>query len=251
MITLLRRIRQRLLSQNRFSKYLVYAIGEVILVVIGILIALQINNWNENRKNTIKAESYILNIKEDLKKDTISFNKAINNLKLAVASTEFLLNIKEFKDYTFDSLVNKLPIVYYEYDLNIQTFDKLVNSGITNLGGDTELFDDINNYYTTTSNYYYSVRNWDIKETTKDNDLFLNNNFEMPNLNFFSFDRKPFFSVQSKEEKLLAFSNLMLSVEARNRLRNSYHRKNRLRLTFVNTKKAALKLLNKINQRRK
>ena len=50
MIQLFRKIRQRLLSENRFSKYLLYALGEIILVVIGILIALQINNSNEHRK---------------------------------------------------------------------------------------------------------------------------------------------------------------------------------------------------------
>jgi hypothetical protein len=50
MIKFFRKIRQRLLSGNKFSKYLIYAIGEIILDVIGILIALSINNWNENRK---------------------------------------------------------------------------------------------------------------------------------------------------------------------------------------------------------
>lgn len=50
MIKFFRKIRQKLLSENKFSKYFLYAIGEVILVVIGILIALQINNWNEQRK---------------------------------------------------------------------------------------------------------------------------------------------------------------------------------------------------------
>jgi hypothetical protein len=49
MIKFFRRIRQRLLSESRFRKYLVYAIGEIVLVVIGILIALQINNWNNDR----------------------------------------------------------------------------------------------------------------------------------------------------------------------------------------------------------
>jgi hypothetical protein len=49
MIKFFRHIRQRLVNQNRFSKYLLYAIGEIVLVVIGILIALQINNWNTNR----------------------------------------------------------------------------------------------------------------------------------------------------------------------------------------------------------
>ncbi len=50
MIQFFRKIRQGLLTEKKFSKYLLYAIGEIILVVIGILIALQINNWNEQRK---------------------------------------------------------------------------------------------------------------------------------------------------------------------------------------------------------
>lgn len=50
MIKFFRKIRQKLLSENRFSKYFIYAVGEIVLVVIGILIALSINNWNEERK---------------------------------------------------------------------------------------------------------------------------------------------------------------------------------------------------------
>ena len=57
MIKFFRKIRQRLLTENKFSKYLLYAIGEIILVVIGILIALQINNWNEGRKLVYAHES--------------------------------------------------------------------------------------------------------------------------------------------------------------------------------------------------
>ena len=53
-----RKIRQRLLSENKFSKYLIYAIGEIILVVIGILIALGINNWNENWKIKMKRKLF-------------------------------------------------------------------------------------------------------------------------------------------------------------------------------------------------
>jgi len=50
MIKFFRKIRQNLLSESKFSQYLIYAIGEIVLVVIGILIALQINNWNEEKK---------------------------------------------------------------------------------------------------------------------------------------------------------------------------------------------------------
>jgi hypothetical protein len=58
MIKFFRKIRQRLLTENKFSKYLLYAIGEIVLVVIGILIALQINNWNAEQK--IKKEEIVI-----------------------------------------------------------------------------------------------------------------------------------------------------------------------------------------------
>src|SRR5210317_2597146 len=73
MIKFFRRIRQQLLSENKFSKYLIYAIGEIILVVIGILIALSINNWNEDRKKgnlerVLLNEAYL-----SIKQDTMRF----------------------------------------------------------------------------------------------------------------------------------------------------------------------------------
>lgn len=53
MLRFFRQIRQGLLTHNKFSKYLLYAIGEIVLVVLGILIALQINTWNEDRKDRL------------------------------------------------------------------------------------------------------------------------------------------------------------------------------------------------------
>ena len=67
MIHFFRLIRQGLLSQNRFSNYMLYAIGEILLVVIGILIALSINNWNENRKSKEKEIKLLIELKSDLK----------------------------------------------------------------------------------------------------------------------------------------------------------------------------------------
>lgn len=67
MISIFRKIRQKLLTQNRFSRYLVYAIGEIFLVMIGILMALQINNWNENRKAKIKEQTLLKTLLKDIK----------------------------------------------------------------------------------------------------------------------------------------------------------------------------------------
>ncbi|MCB0541656.1 MAG: hypothetical protein KDE33_29385, partial [Bacteroidetes bacterium] len=70
MIKFFRKIRQNLLSEGKTVKYLKYALGEIILVVIGILIALQFNNWNENRKNDKIEENYLISLK-----DEFEFNK--------------------------------------------------------------------------------------------------------------------------------------------------------------------------------
>ncbi len=55
MTSFFRQIRQKLLSQNRVTRYIAYALGEIFLVTIGILIALQVNTWNENRNNKKKG----------------------------------------------------------------------------------------------------------------------------------------------------------------------------------------------------
>ncbi|TXG38723.1 DUF6090 family protein [Seonamhaeicola maritimus] len=69
MIKFFRRIRQSLLQENRITKYLIYAFGEIVLVVIGILITLQINNWNENRKQNEALKIALSNIIYDLQSD--------------------------------------------------------------------------------------------------------------------------------------------------------------------------------------
>jgi hypothetical protein len=85
MIKLFRNIRKNLLAEGKTTKYFKYAIGEIILVVIGILIALQINNWNEGRKENIHQRSVLSNLLQDLKSDSVSYS----------------INLKELKDVDF------------------------------------------------------------------------------------------------------------------------------------------------------
>ena len=67
MITLFRRIRQKLIASGSITKYLLYAVGEILLVVIGILIALQVNNWNQGRIDANKEQRYITELSRDLR----------------------------------------------------------------------------------------------------------------------------------------------------------------------------------------
>ena len=80
MIKFFRKIRQRLLTKNKFSKYLIYAIGEIILVVVGILIALSINNWNEEIKESHIEQNYLRRLLVDLESDfkTLTFSKGLS-----------------------------------------------------------------------------------------------------------------------------------------------------------------------------
>ena len=80
MIKLFRKIRQDLLSKGKTGKYLKYAIGEIILVVIGILIALQINNWNENRKNKIAEADYYCRILDDFEITEKLINESLQGI---------------------------------------------------------------------------------------------------------------------------------------------------------------------------
>ena len=84
MLRFFRHIRQRLLTENRFSKYLLYAVGEIILVVIGILIALQINNWNEDRKMRQSERQILLSLSDDFMANLSTIDSSIAAIPLVI-----------------------------------------------------------------------------------------------------------------------------------------------------------------------
>jgi hypothetical protein len=87
MLTFLRRIRRSLIESGSLRKYLLYAIGEVALVVIGILIALQINNWNEWRKDRIKEKKLLMEISSTLITNEKAFRDSIDIINNRTRST--------------------------------------------------------------------------------------------------------------------------------------------------------------------
>ena len=132
MIHFFRKIRHQLFTNNKFSKYLLYAIGEIVLVVIGILIALQINNWN-NQKLLNKAEvkSY-KNIKRQIIEDKTELTqiKGFNNY--FKKSSELANKIIEVQDYNkVDSLALMAMglSLYTDFHSSGNIYETLVNSG--------------------------------------------------------------------------------------------------------------------------
>lgn len=107
MLPFFRKIRWRLAQDNQFFKYSRYAVGEIVLVVVGILIALYINNWNGERKNNIKKTNYVQKLISDLKKDSISLNDYINWVREENIKMQHLCDLMDSPDsvFTLDSVI--------------------------------------------------------------------------------------------------------------------------------------------------
>ncbi|MCW5518807.1 hypothetical protein J1N09_03090 [Aureitalea sp. L0-47] len=151
MIKFFRKIRQKLLSENKFSKYLIYAIGEIILVVIGILIALQINNWNEYRKERAEETKILKNIRVDLQ-------QTLAELETALAFHESTIDeITKLENYSKNSLPYSEELDYsfgllphfYTALITSSSYKSLQTTGVGLIKNDS-LRDDIINIYDVT-----------------------------------------------------------------------------------------------------
>jgi hypothetical protein len=132
MIKVFRKIRQNMIKENRASKYLLYAIGEIVLVVIGILIALQINNNNETKKTRTKEVHYLENIRTDSNLNIEELDNYILVRESQIVSAQEVLNYYEGKPLTDLSEFTKHIANIYTWKKFFQinnTFQELVNSG--------------------------------------------------------------------------------------------------------------------------
>ena len=93
MIKFFRSIRRKLFSEGRISKYLVYAIGEIILVMIGILLALQVNSWHNGRLEIKKEQVLLKNLEVDFNNNIENLNMVIESFEEAYNASVVLLNI--------------------------------------------------------------------------------------------------------------------------------------------------------------
>jgi hypothetical protein len=141
MIKFFRHIRQRLLSENKFSKYLIYATGEIILVVIGILLALQINNWNQDRKDRTSERKLLDNIHRDFVLNKIKFDsiKAINYRNLANLDSIVAILPMDSTTWWQKSRKYRKHLKTETYNPYSSTVDALINSNSLELIQDEEL----------------------------------------------------------------------------------------------------------------
>ena len=132
MLRIFRNIRQKLAAENKVMAYLRYAIGEILLVVIGILIALQVNNWNENRKEHLIEIKYLKNLKHDLQSDSTDL-VYYKNIRVGQANAaRELIELAKTKNvsdvFKLDSLYTTVAL-WWEFVPNNNTFEELRSSG--------------------------------------------------------------------------------------------------------------------------
>lgn len=163
MISLFRKIRQKLLTENRGTRYLVYAIGEIFLVVIGILIALQINNANESSKLRVKEAVLLGEMKSNLQSDLLDLEYNISGNQKRISSNEVILTALEEKRPLHDSLKPHFGNIFGNFQLseNTASWENLKSVGL-DLISDDSLRNRIS--------YLYSTRYVYLENTEKDLD---------------------------------------------------------------------------------
>ncbi len=157
MIRFFRKIRQRLMSEGNVSKYLLYSIGEILLVVIGILIALQINNWNQKINDRNEQYSILEGILSDLEQDVESLNERVADFEMrltyfASIDTTFELN----RNYdVYRALEDTSQVLNYiwlmhrpkSFRSNHGTYKSMISDGKTSLIKNKPLLNKIQNIY--------------------------------------------------------------------------------------------------------
>lgn len=136
MLKFFKNIRKNLLTEGKTSKYLKYAFGEIILVVIGILIALQINNWNTARKNKDLKKTYYLQMLQDLEKDKIRLTESSHKIDSFFVRLYAYKEIYKEPDISIWGATTEIGKVFlteagksWNFESNTNTINTLRNTG--------------------------------------------------------------------------------------------------------------------------
>lgn len=161
MIKFFRRIRQNLLSDGKTGQYLKYAIGEIVLVVIGILIALQINNWNQSKKDQKLEQQYYCRLLEDVKQDYNNYNNSIDLLNEKNRSNNILLQRLLDDTMPLDSIS---PYILKSIKYSIRgssattdAFEDIKSSGNLNIIKDFSVKNKLTSYYESLASTSYVI----------------------------------------------------------------------------------------------
>ena len=117
-----------MIKENKASKYMLYAIGEIILVMIGILLALQVNNWNENRKQLIAEHKILISLEKELETNKNNLSFYINKYEKQYGNGVFLLSLFSKYSDTIPTISLDKALASIEETYTFEASDGFINS---------------------------------------------------------------------------------------------------------------------------
>ena len=153
MLTFLRKIRRSLVDSGNASRYLLYAIGEIALVVIGILIALQINNWNEWRKDQILTQKLYQNLKSSLSQDSASINQARLMTGISLETLRYFIGTPAQKiksEKSGEELLSMIRVTFnvaYNFYPQMGIYNQIMSGNQMNLIQSDKIKEKLRRYY--------------------------------------------------------------------------------------------------------
>lgn len=196
-------------------------------MVVGILIALQVNNWNNQRLADRQMQAFMRGILEDLRSDTLQYERRIRILNELSVQKRKLLQLSNFDGTDTDSLFILTRPRTANYTINTTTFDKVRSSGITQISDNDSLSRIIYRYYTLGVISLHDYMHWDLTESTEDANYFHfeHDQFEM---NLDGYDLEGSDAILNFQEESVRRENLIKIISGpagRNHLKRNYARK--------------------------
>jgi hypothetical protein len=147
-LKIFRSTRQDQVKEKKFGSYLLYAIGEIILVMIGILLAMQVNNWNENRKKNDQLNSILSTVAIDLKTDTIRANLVVQFYDTIKKKTDLIIQRKlNRKNYQTCPECRSIASIYQPFIVQKKGYELLENFSDNNEMKNDTLVNTITRFY--------------------------------------------------------------------------------------------------------
>ena len=169
MIPFFRRIRRKLANDNQFLKYSRYAIGEIVLVVVGILIALQINNWNEKQKLIKNENELIKSLKKEITNNILELESSIEKSNTFLKTSESLMHSLKINNKLFSAKEINSAFSYPTHTIDSPVLDRIIASNSNLLIENKELLPEFrllkNKYSRITKQQFYLDDFWNNKVT--------------------------------------------------------------------------------------
>jgi Family of unknown function (DUF6090) len=157
MAKIFRTLREKLLQNGKLGNYMAYAGGEILLVMIGILLAFEVNNWNDTRKERVLEQSYYCKLNEDLIQDTILMEKMILENNERIRQCNVLLHLLQQPGVSpvdiMNATVGSISKTTFTFNANTSAFEDLKSSGNLRILRDLAIKDSLTQYYATLVGY--------------------------------------------------------------------------------------------------